>query len=173
MIFLTVGSELPFDRLVMAVDTWCGANKQHTVFGQIADPGPNGYRPDNFIWKKFVSPDEYKQKYNEAELIIGHAGMGSIISALVEGRPILIMPRRASLRETRNDHQVATAKRFFKHVGIFVADEESMVVPMLNKWNNQKNDMSLRSASPYAEEKLINTIRDFICPPTKQRNSKH
>ena len=162
MIFLTVGSEIAFDRLVQAVDIWCEKNPKSNVFGQIADPGSKGYRPHNFPWKEFISPDEYSHKYNKAELIIGHAGMGSIISALVNATPILIMPRRVSFRETRNDHQVDTAKRFSQHKGIYVAEDESMISPMLDKWQTSHRNLTMESIGPYADKQLITTIREFI-----------
>ena len=162
MIFLTVGSEIAFDRIVQAVDTWCGNSHRNAVFGQIADPGPDGYRPENFKWKEFVSPDEYRRLYDEAELIIAHAGMGSIITALVKAKPILIMPRRVVLHETRNDHQVATAKIFSKRKGIFVAEDETMVGPMLDKWTVLRGTLKLESVGPHADDRLIKTIRDFI-----------
>ena len=162
MIFLTVGSEIAFDRLVRAVDVWCGDGHHNTVFGQIAHSGLNGYRPQNFVWKEFVSPVEYRRLYDEAELIIAHAGMGSIITALVKAKPILIMPRRAVFRETRNDHQVATAKIFSERKGIFVAEDETMVASMLDKWKGLIGTISFKSAGPYAEDHLVKTIRDFI-----------
>ncbi len=56
-------------------------------------------------------------------MVIAHAGMGSIISALEIGKPIVVMPRRGSLRETRNDHQVATAERFGSRGRVIVADD--------------------------------------------------
>ena len=162
MIFLTVGSEITFDRLVNAVDIWCGNNDKEEVFGQIGDPGCDGYRPKNFDWVKFLSPDEYRKKYDNAELIIGHAGMGAIITALVKAKPILIMPRRVAFYETRSDHQLATAKKFSKRKGIFVAEDEIMVSPILDKWELLCGAMQLKCAGPYAEERLIATIKDFI-----------
>ncbi len=162
MIFLTVGSELPFDRLVKAVDQWCGNNKQQKIFGQIGQADPDGYRPLHFDWKEFMPPDVYHQKYDEAELIIGHAGMGSIITALVKAKPILIMPRRSIYRETRNNHQVATASKFSERKGVFVAKDETAVSDMLDKWNNIRDTIEMESARPYADERLIKTIRDFI-----------
>lgn len=162
MIFLTVGSEISFDRLVKAVDAWCYNNTRSDVFGQIADPGPDGYYPENFEWKKFVSPDEYHCMYNEAELIIGHAGMGSIITALVKAKPILIMPRCTAFRETRNDHQIATAARFSEHKGVFVAEDETAIGSLLDKWDNLRDTHKLTSVKAYAEDQLIRTIRDFI-----------
>jgi len=162
MIFLTVGSELPFNRLVRAVDMWCAINNSGIVFGQIGDPGVDGYRPRHFDWQEFVSPDEYRCKYDEAELIVGHAGMGSIITALVKAKPILIMPRRAVFLETRNDHQVFTAQKFAAREGVLVAEDETMIGSMLDYWETMRGSMVMKSAGPYAEERLIKTIRDFI-----------
>ena len=59
-----------------------------------------------------------------AKVIVAHAGMGSIISALELGKPIVVMPRHGALRETRNDHQVATAKRFGAQGRVVVAQDE-------------------------------------------------
>ena len=87
MIFLTVGSELAFDRLVKAVDEWCFSRQRDDVFGQIAAPGPNGYYPKHFPWEGFVTPAKYEQLIEEADLIVGHAGMGSIITALTKEKP--------------------------------------------------------------------------------------
>ncbi len=162
MIFLTVGNELPFDRLVRAVDLWCGKKGRKNVFGQVADIGEEGYKPENFEWQEFVSPTEYQSKYDEAELVIGHAGMGTIITAMVKAKPILIMPRRAAFRETRNDHQMATVQQFVKYPGLLVAENELQVGTMLDKWEARHEQVVMKSIGPYAEGRLIKTIRDFI-----------
>ena len=162
MIFLTVGSELPFTRLVKAVDQWCGINKQQKVFAQIGPSGSDGYRPINFEWEEFVSPREYHQKYNQAELIIAHAGMGSIITALEMSKPIFIRARLAALHEARNDHQVATANRFSERKGVIVADDECAIVEILDQWDNARETVEIDKVEPYAEERLIRTIREFI-----------
>ncbi len=162
MIFLTVGSELPFDRLSKAMDEWCGENPEINVFGQIADPGAHGYQPRNFKWKPFVSPEEYKKRFDTADLIVAHAGMGAIITALMMRKPIIIMPRRYCFKETRNDHQVATANYFAKRQGIFLAEDEAQIGSILYKWNTIPPDIIVEEAQPFAEEKLIGVIKNFI-----------
>jgi UDP-N-acetylglucosamine transferase subunit ALG13 len=162
MIFLTVGSELPFNRLVQAVDQWCDINKDIDVFGQIGDPGPSGYLPRYFKWREFIPPDEYRRRYDEAELIISHAGMGSIITALVKAKPILVLPRRAILRETRNDHQIATVQYFAQRNGVLVAKDESMVVSLMDEWEMLRMSIKMECAGSYAEDRLIQTIKNFI-----------
>lgn len=162
MIFLTVGSELHFDRLVKAVDQWGIINNRNDIIGQIADPGPYGYWPERIKWQKFISAEEYNRYFDEAELIIGHAGMGSIITAALKKKPIIIMPRRSVLRETRNDHQLATAERFLNRKGVFIANDEAAIAPLLEEWNTSLRHHQIETTSENAEESLLQEIRNFI-----------
>ena len=109
MIFVTVGTQGQFDRLIRTVDRWAGLRGRTDVFAQT---GPSAYRPIHIRSKPFIDPIEFRQHVELASLVIAHAGMGSIITALELGKRIIVMPRRADLGEHRNDHQVATAKRF-------------------------------------------------------------
>ena len=43
--------------------------------------------------------------------MLAHAGMGSILTALEFNKPLVVMPRRGHLAETRNDHQFDTAQQ--------------------------------------------------------------
>ena len=108
MIFLTVGTQEPFDRLVAAVDAWA-ATHDVPVFGQLGALKPGSHRPAHFEWREFITADEYQQRLETSQLLVAHVGMGSIISALTYGKPLVMMARRASLGEHRNEHQLATA----------------------------------------------------------------
>lgn len=162
MIFLTVGTQLPFDRLVRALDDWNSGQAPERIFGQIADPGSGGYTPSNFHSKAFIEPDEFTQKYTEAKLIVAHAGMGSIISALTHSKPIVIMPRRADLQEHRNDHQLATARRFAARKGIFVAEDENKLGPLLDELMDMPMEDRDEQIGAFADPELIAAIRGFI-----------
>ena len=109
MIFVTVGTQLPFDRMIRAVDEWAAESGRRDVFAQIGD---GGYTPSSIEWVRFLTPDETACRLREADLIVAHAGMGTIISALQLKKLIVVFPRRAELGEHRNDHQLATARRF-------------------------------------------------------------
>lgn len=156
MIFVTVGTQLAFDRMVRAVDAWAGARGRSDVLAQI---GPEAYVPRHFESKAFVGPGEFAGLAQEAAAIVAHAGMGSIITALTYGKPIIIMPRRADLGEQRNDHQLATAARFADRPGVMVARDETELPALLDQLSG------LRGAEPipeFASESLIKAIRDFI-----------
>jgi len=125
VIFVTVGGQLPFDRLVHTVDRWSMRQPSANVFAQI---GASDRPPAHIQWDRFLSPDEFEAKAREAEVLVAHAGMGSILTAFELEKPIIVMPRRANLGEHRNDHQWATVKNLGSHDGITVAtDEEALL----------------------------------------------
>lgn len=156
MIFVTVGAQMPFDRLVGAVDEWAGRTGHTDILAQI---GPTDYRPQHIRWTAFIEPEEFRRTIESARAIVSHAGMGSIITALQYGKPILIMPRRGGLRETRNDHQVATAERFRGRPGIMVAMDEHELGDHLGHIATAAAPGML---SPHASPELIGAIRAFV-----------
>jgi len=63
--------------------------------------------------------------------------MGTIITALELDKPILVMPRRGDLGETRNDHQLATARRLHALGLIEVALDEAELRSRLDEFVRQ------------------------------------
>jgi len=156
MIFVTVGTQGRFDRLVRTVDEWAGANGRDDIFAQT---GPSEYHSQHIRTEHFIDATEFRERVEAASLVISHAGMGSIITALELGKPIIVMPRRASLGEHRNDHQLATARRFAEHGAITVAFTEQELIDKLDRLQDQNETERLAAqASPH----LISAIRMFI-----------
>lgn len=162
MIFLTTGSELPFNRLVRAVDMWCATKGRSDVIGQLGRLGPDDHQPAHFQWHAFLAPDEYNRLFAEAEVIVAHAGMGSIISALTLSKPILMLPRLARLNETRNDHQVATLRRFVEREGVYGAETEEEIPALLDRILGSDLVSSDRKISSYADEAFTGALRTFL-----------
>ncbi len=156
MIFLTVGYQVPFDRLVRALDSWSSTNPQAVSFAQI---GEAQYLPRHYPYARFLNTIAFEDHIQSASVIVAHAGMGSILTALQYGKPIVVMPRRAANRETRNDHQVATAERLRDRPGVHVAMDETELGPVLDRLSE------LREIPPISSEaspELIEHIRRFI-----------
>jgi UDP-N-acetylglucosamine transferase subunit ALG13 len=156
MIFVTVGTQGHFDRLIRAVDTWAGLRGRADVFAQT---GPSTYRPIHIRHEPFISPVDFRKHVESARLVVAHAGMGSIITALELGKHIIVMPRRADLGEHRNDHQIATAQRFAEQERIVVAANEQKLLEALDRFGINGDAERI---SAHASSHLITTIRAFI-----------
>jgi UDP-N-acetylglucosamine transferase subunit ALG13 len=164
LIFLTIGTHEPFDRLVRAVDGWCamrGTGAQ--VFGQITEPKQGGWRPLHFEWVARLTPEEYDQRIAETRLIISHAGMGTILTALHHAKPIVVMPRRGHLRETRNDHQFTTVRMLGRRPGIYVAEDEMQLGSVLDEvLAKERAAVSASPISSRADSQFTDALRAFL-----------
>lgn len=157
MIFVTVGTQLPFDRLVHTVDQWAGTQGREDVFAQTGDTT----HPPRFIEHvPHLEPATFQSYFDEASVIVSHAGIGTILSALELGKPLLIVPRRAELGEHRNDHQLATAERFSNVArNVIVAYHESDIERELERIEGLA-EMNPLDHQPSPE--LLRTLEAFI-----------
>ncbi len=156
MIFVAVGTQLPFDRLVRTIDEWAGKAPGRDVFAQIA----NGvYTPQHIEWARSILPTEFQASLERCQLLVAHAGIGSILSALELGKPVIVLPRQAALGEHRNDHQLATAKRFGARGMVRVAQDETDLRRLLDQFETPVSETKITNeASP----ELIQNLRQFI-----------
>jgi UDP-N-acetylglucosamine transferase subunit ALG13 len=122
VIFVTIGTVRPFDRLIRAMDAWAEAHPETTVFAQI---GSGAYEPQHMDWARRLDPDPYDALVGQTRVIVAHAGIGSLVTAGNRGLPIVLMPRRATLDEHVNDHQIVTAERFASRPGVHLAADEA------------------------------------------------
>ncbi|MEN6426533.1 MAG: glycosyltransferase [Phycisphaerales bacterium] len=121
MIFLTVGTQFPFDRLVKTVDDLVASGViEEEVFSQVGD---DAYQPRSFKAVASLDKKAFDECIHKASAIISHAGMGTITMALDTGKPLLAMPRLKRYGEVVNDHQVAIARKFEQLGHLLVAYE--------------------------------------------------
>lgn len=160
MIFITIGTQEPFDRLIEAVDL-IASRYLHERF--VAQTFTGKYQPRHLETKGFLDPEEFDALFEQADLIISHAGMGTILTALIKGKPMIIIPRVAALGEHRNEHQLATAKKMqeLQYVNVVheVEDLDRLVEDFL------KDRSSIISPEPigkYASESLTASLSEFI-----------
>lgn len=164
MIFVTVGTQLPFDRLVGAVDAWAGRTPGQTV---IAQTGSGRADYAHLVCKPTLDQTGFRATLEAADVIVAHAGMGSILMAAEAGKPIVIMPRRADLGEHRNDHQRDTAARMASLSNVHVAEDAEALETTLSALMAQ--DAGSRSVlTATAQPQLLATLRDFIWAEARQ-----
>ena len=119
-LFVSVGFRFPMDRLLQSVDQFL---TQHAGFSAIAQTGKTHRRFNNFEMHDFLSEELFRQHAQQADIHISHAGMGNILLAAELQKPIVIMPRKSSLAEHVNDHQIGTAQAFQNRGFIYVVND--------------------------------------------------
>jgi len=171
LILLSVGTQFPFDRMVRVVDEWAAAEGRDDVLAQI---GPSTYLPKALKCFGFSTPDEFRSLQAKADLMIAHAGMGSIVTALEFGKPIIIMPRDFDRGEHRNDHQKSTARRFANLKGVHLVMDEA---ELAEKLHNLEALTAPATVSAKAPQSFIDSLKAFIDAPNsaspKAREVKH
>lgn len=126
MIFLTIGTLQPFDRLVKMVDSLAGDGRiKEQLIGQI---GFGDYCPQSIQAYPVLKKKEFDEYMEKASFIIAHAGMGSIITAITLQKPMIVVPRLKQYREHVNDHQLDTALKFEELGIVLVANTENELV---------------------------------------------
>lgn len=125
----------------------------------IAQIGDSEYVPKNIDYVDFLSPAEAESTIRDADMVIAHAGMGSILTALSYQTPILVIPRKASLGEHRNEHQLATCEWVQDLDGVFVARDEHEAQVSLKKLRQNKTGVEI---SQFAQPELINYLKSVI-----------
>ena len=107
--FVTVGVErMPFNRLVRAVDE---AVKLGVLSPEsLMQTGHTPAKPEYCQWTAFLTFDEMVRHIEETDVVICHAGVGSVLLCHELGRVPLIMPRNGNLGEHVDNHQQEFAR---------------------------------------------------------------
>lgn len=169
MIFVTVGNIDPFNRLVKAVDDWA---RQHPAGSEVlAQIGNGTYLPTACRYVRFLTPVEYSENFSRARLVVGHAGMGTIITALELNKLIVVLPRLQERGELRNQHQLATVRHFRKSNQVLAADSESELGGILdqalasNKGHATSHSPVTASTDWPPDPELISYVTRFVSQP--------
>ena len=159
-IFVTIGTQEPFDRLIKAIDQVAAEHKEVEFTAQTVS---SEYVARHMKTFGFIAPKEYNKILSDSSLIVSHAGMGTIISALQINKPILVLSRIAQLGEHRNEHQLATAKKMKELNFVHVANDENDLKNKLVRFiEDHKSLSSLHQLGENASPELIKSIRNFI-----------
>jgi UDP-N-acetylglucosamine transferase subunit ALG13 len=103
---LTLGTiKFPFTRLVSRLTQVLSPDVEVLLWQVGGAPSMNGRFPVAFQ----VEPVVLRQALQEADVIVCHGGVGSVLDALDTGRCPIVVPRRHRFGEHVDDHQVALA----------------------------------------------------------------
>ena len=158
MIFVTVGSMFPFERMIRMMDEWTSDIRK-----QRSSPrsGAESTNRDTCAGSASSRPPNIKRWFNPAAFIVAHAGTGSVFTASEFRKPIVLIPRRAAQKEHTTDHQLDTAKWLENKPGIFIVWSEQELAEAIERAEQAVGNIQSLTP-PSAPEPFLARIRDFL-----------
>lgn len=148
-IFVCVGTHTqPFDRLLKAVDE---LNDNYEVIVQI---GYSTYQPRKKRWFRFCTQKEFEEYCKWSDVIISHAGAGSIITALILRKPLVIVPRLKKFGEHTDDHQLELARKMAEEKYAVVCEDEKELKNYIMSAKKTKFHSEVRKLNKRLEDYL-------------------
>ena len=158
MIFVTVGSMMAFDRLILSMDKWALTHGHGDVLAQIGD---GTYRPNHMRWTRMLSPSKFQETVCNAAIMVAHAGMGSYFVASEMRKPIVMLPRLAVNREHTTDHQLHTIKWLRERPGVYAAMSDDELDSAIDKAMTDAR-VAGTDFQKFAPEPFLSRVRNFL-----------
>ena len=143
-----------FERLLKMVEKEVKNNNLKDV---IVQAGQTKYKSKYMQIFDFISMTKFNKLMNEADIVITHGGVGSIITALKHNKKVIAIPRLSKYGEHENDHQLQIVKEFTK-LGY-----------ILNASNQRELENALKEIKKFEPKKyksnnnkMINLIENYI-----------
>jgi beta-1,4-N-acetylglucosaminyltransferase len=153
MIFVTVGThQQPFERLIGALAT---LDRSSLVVQYGYAEAPEGVAHA----AAFMTFPEMLQHFDEAEAVITHAGVGSILCATNAGHVPIVVPRLKRYGEHVDDHQVELVRELEDAGNVIVVEDVERLGAALERVPSRRA-RSERTAGP-----LHAAVRDAMVRP--------
>lgn len=156
MILVLLGTQNnSFTRLLEAIQY----NIDKKVINEevIVQAGFTKFESDDMKIFSMIDKNKFSKLQEEADLIITHGGVGSIISSLEKGKKVIVAPRLKKYDEHVNDHQIQIAKKF---------KQQGYVKYVINMKNLGKVIKSMEKFFPNeykkVESNVISIIENYI-----------
>jgi UDP-N-acetylglucosamine transferase subunit ALG13 len=107
MIVFTIGTSEPFDRLVCVADAVADACGDEVL----VQGGRSQCRLQSAELVDFLTYDELVTAISRARAVVTHAGAGSVLLVIRQGKRPIVVPRLRRHGEAVDDHQLVFARR--------------------------------------------------------------
>jgi beta-1,4-N-acetylglucosaminyltransferase len=157
MIFVTVGTnEAPFDRLVRVFDSYAAAEAGRPAEEVLLQHGASRLRPAGATCVEFLPFDELVEAIRRARAVVMHAGVGSIMTALANGKRPIVVPRLRRYVEAVDDHQLDLGRRHHESgLVTLVEDPEEVLAALPTAFATSEHDLG-------ANPELVADLQGFI-----------
>ncbi|MFV0274643.1 MAG: PssE/Cps14G family polysaccharide biosynthesis glycosyltransferase [Bacilli bacterium] len=156
MILILLGTQdKPFNRILESVEE--GIIKGYIKDKVVAQIGCTKFESNHMTIFDFISSDLFEQYINDADIIITHGGVGSIVTSLKKGKKVIAVARLSKYGEHVNDHQIEIVEKYAKENLILAYNENDNLEDILNK-------ISTFNVKKYENDstKIIDFIRTYI-----------
>lgn len=156
MILVLLGTQNnSFHRLLQEVENNI---KNGTINEEvIVQAGYTKYQSHKMRVIDLISKEQLEQFQDEANLIITHGGVGSIITSMKKGKKVIAVPRMHEYGEHVNNHQIDIVKNFDEQgyiIGIDKVEDLGQAIIKSKKFNPKEYKLN--------NQKMLEIIEDFI-----------
>lgn len=149
MILVILGTQdKDFSRLLKAVDKQI--EKGNIKDEVIVQAGQTKYESKNMKIFDLLPTPEFNKLIDEADLIITHGGVGSILNGIKKNKKIIAAARLAKYKEHHNDHQKQIISEFVKQGYILELDDFD------------KLDKTLKEIKKFKPKKFVSNTNNMI-----------
>lgn len=157
--FVSVGNaKQPFRRLLDAIADLA----PHLPQPVIVQHGHTPFASADCRVVPFMGMDEFAYQIKTAQLLILHAGAGSVIHALETGKYPVVMPRRADLGEHVNDHQIEFARALGEMGKVMVVETPERLAQAVQGVLASAAGPRNTGAIAHAELRMVALVREVL-----------
>jgi UDP-N-acetylglucosamine transferase subunit ALG13 len=159
VIFVTVGTnEAPFDRLLHVFETSPPDEEL------VVQHGPSLIRPPGATCVDYLAYEELAETIRRARVVVTHAGVGSIMTALANGKRPVVVPRLREFGEAVDDHQVELGRRLQEAGLVAFVDRPADLPAALDATDDGGRAIELQP-----DRRLVAELRDFVNTHARER----
>ena len=149
MIFATTGTCEPFDRMLQAFDA-LELDEELVVQHGISPVRPRGARCFDFL-----AYSDLVAFVRSARVVVTHGGVGTILTALANGKRPIVVPRLADRGEAIDDHQVELARKLAATGVIELVEQIDDLGPILARPHELTRTVA-------ADARLVSELRAYL-----------
>ena len=156
MILVVLGTQdKPFTRLLEALEIQVNAGLIQDEM--VVQCGLTHFKSKKMKCFDLLPMDQFETLMDQAECILTHGGVGTILNAVKKGKKVLACPRLAKYQEHGNDHQLQLCSEFEKKGYVLVCEEFDHLYEKIEEVKHFE-------PAPYVSttNQVVDVIRKFI-----------
>lgn len=150
MIFVTLGVSEPFDRLLEALRS---LRIDEELVVQL---GESTVRPPGATFVEFLPYEALVEHVRRARVVVSHAGVGTVMTTLLNGKRPVVMPRLRRLNEAVDDHQLAFGRRLHQQGLVRMVENAAELADALRKADAD------RPVATGVDARLVRELREYL-----------